>query len=516
MINTWWVTRPKRKLDSVPETLALIADHALDEQWSGERGTHLAVEEALEQAGLKRPGDRRDQRGGGARTYFAWLKSLGLIFQYNGQTKLTLAGEAIINGDSPVSVLKGQILKYQFPSAFSISRNVEVHPRFKIHPFWFLLKLLRDYRLGYYLTQDEIARVVIGEAQNESDATYERVVYSILRYREEGGIQNVSEFVEQYGSTRERVNPDCPFRSFDDTANTFLNWLDYTQLVVRESGKVSILPEKISEVDSIIGQRITFIDRPEDEVFFQRKYGIDPKHNKDTRNLTQSSTITATVLAQNKVRTAFIAESIKRPIFRINAEIIDLICERTGISEALVEDTLSTFYPNGAVSSFMSNYFQMAFNGREEATEFEKATCQLFDSAFGFETHHVGPIGLTPDVLLISNESGYQAIIDNKAYSKYSISNDHHNRMVHNYIRGLPNYSSSPNDLAFFSYIAGGFSSAINGQLASIYEETQVKGSAISVSTMIEMVERNQKNSYSHEDIKNIFSVGRKISSSDL
>jgi hypothetical protein len=149
-------------------------------------------------------------------------------------------------------------------------------------------------------------------------------------------------------------------------------------------------------------------------------------------------------------------------------------------------------------------------------TEFEKATCQLFDSAFGFETHHVGPIGLTPDVLLISNESGYQAIIDNKAYARYSITNDHHNRMVHNYIRGLNNYSSSHNEFAFFSYIAGGFSSAINGQLASIYEETQVKGSAISVSTMIEMVERNQKNIYSHEDIKNIFSVGRKISSSDL
>ena len=49
MINTWWVTRPKRKLDSVPEVLALIAEHSLDEQWSGERDTHLAVEKALEE-----------------------------------------------------------------------------------------------------------------------------------------------------------------------------------------------------------------------------------------------------------------------------------------------------------------------------------------------------------------------------------------------------------------------------------------------------------------------------------
>ena len=34
---------------------------------------------ALEKAGLKREGERRDQTGGGARTYKAWLASLGLI-----------------------------------------------------------------------------------------------------------------------------------------------------------------------------------------------------------------------------------------------------------------------------------------------------------------------------------------------------------------------------------------------------------------------------------------------------
>lgn len=516
MINTWWVTRPKRKLDSIPEVLALIAEHSLDEQWSGERDTHLAVEKALEDAGLKRSGDRRDQRGGGARTYYAWLKSLGLVFQYNGQMKLTLAGEAIINGDSPVSVLRGQVLKYQFPSSFSLSRNVEVNPQFKIHPFWFLLRLLRDMRLGYYLSQEEIGRVVIEEALNESDSTYEKVVRSILQYREDGAIQNVSEFVEIYGSTRDKPNPECPFRSFDDTANTFLNWLEYTQFVYRDAGKVAILPEKISEVDAIISRRLSFIERPEDEVFFQRKYGIDPKHDKDTRNLTQSSTITATVIAQNKVRSAFIAESLKRPIGRIDASLIDAISDQTGISERFVEETLYAFYPNGAISSFMNNYFQMAFKGREEATDFEKATCELFSSAFGFETHHVGPIGLTPDVLLISDGAGYQGIIDNKAYARYSISNDHHNRMVHNYIRGLRNYSDSPLPLSFFSYIAGGFSPSINGQISSIINETQVSGSAISVSNVISLVERNQTQTYNHKDLLRIFSLGRQVLSTDL
>ena len=80
MLNYWWVTRPKRKLDSIPEVLAQFAEISLNQEWSGQREYHLAYEAALEKAGLKRIGDRRDQTGGGARTYKAWLKSLGLIF----------------------------------------------------------------------------------------------------------------------------------------------------------------------------------------------------------------------------------------------------------------------------------------------------------------------------------------------------------------------------------------------------------------------------------------------------
>ena len=66
----------------------------------------------------------------------------------------------------------------------------------------------------------------------------------------------------------------------------------------------------------------------------------------------------------------------------------------------------------------MTKYFEMAFKGRDEATEFEKATVELFQDVFGFEARHVGSIGLTPDVLLLSDENGYQAILDNKAYHK--------------------------------------------------------------------------------------------------
>ena len=49
MLNYWWVTRPKRKLDSIPEVLATFAEISLNQEWSGQRDVHLAYEEALEE-----------------------------------------------------------------------------------------------------------------------------------------------------------------------------------------------------------------------------------------------------------------------------------------------------------------------------------------------------------------------------------------------------------------------------------------------------------------------------------
>ena len=103
-----------------------------------------------------------------------------------------------MNGDSPVDVLKGQVLKYQFPSAFSIGRNVNVSPRFKIHPFVFLLKLLMDDRIQYLKT-DEIANIIIVEAENETDTCFEYIVKRLLSYRNYGIETLPADFYERYG-----------------------------------------------------------------------------------------------------------------------------------------------------------------------------------------------------------------------------------------------------------------------------------------------------------------------------
>ena len=517
MLNYWWVTRPKRKLNSIPEVLATFADLSLNEEWKGQRDSHLAYEEALEVAGLKRKGERRDHTGGGARTYKAWLVSLGLIFtqESTGRIKLTLAGEAIMNGESPVKVLTNQILKYQFPSAFSVSRGVQVASRFKIRPFRFLLRLLSDDRIQY-LTEEEIAKIVVTEAETENKKCFEYIVDRIIQFRSYGDECLEEDFFLKYQSSKGGINLEHPYSHLMDLANTLINWLEYTQLVKREDKKVEILDEKQEEVNNILQDTTPMIDRPESHEYFQRKYGVDLKHKKDSRDLTKSVTITPYIIARQKVKKAYIAESLKRPITGITSELVDCIVEFTGINGKTVEEILIETYPTGAVSAYLTKYFEMAFKGRDEAAEFEKATVELFKDVFGFKTSHVGPIGLTPDVLLISDSDGYQAIIDNKAYKKYTISNDHYNRMVHNYLANVKRYSDSEYPMAFYSYIAGGFGSNIEKQLSAIYSETKIHGSAISVSNIIKMVEKQSTCPYTHAAIRKIFSVNRQVLISDI
>ena len=517
VLNYWWVTRPKRKLNSIPEVLAAFSNVALSARWSGSRDVHIRFEEELERTGLKRVGQRRDQGGSGGRTYQAWLSSLGLIFiqQDTGIPYLTLAGEAIIEGKSPVAILTEQVLKYQFPSPFGIKTHVS--SKFHVHPFIFILKLLADDRVAF-LTQDELAKVVITEGVDESDKCYEDVVSQLLRYRSFGDSSLPNDFIDTHMPSSGRINLKHPYSHLTDTANTMMNWLEYTQLVHREEGKILILPEKEQQVREILSKQYPFINRPDDHEFFQRRYGLDPWHQKDTRNLLKTSSVSSYQVEAQRIRQEFISKSMHRLITSIDSLLIDEIAEKTGASLRAVEEVLYKEYPHGAVGGFLAEYYEMAFRGRDEAIDFEIATTSIFNDVFGFKSIHLGQKGSrsAPDVLLISESDGYQAIIDNKAYSQYSITGDHHNRMVHNYIEGISNYSDYNLPIGFFTYISGGFISTINKQIHSEVEASHTPGSAITVGNIIKLVESQGTRNRTHEDLRKLFGINRQILLTDL
>lgn len=247
-------------------------------------------------------------------------------------------------------------------------------------------------------------------------------------------------------------------------------------------------------------------------------YGIDPKHKKDLRDLGKAKTITAEIILESKIRQAYISLALKKPISSITPQLIDEIHRQTGANEVTVEKYLQKNYPNGSIGAFMTSYFEMAFKGKDEAIDFEKATTEIFTSVFKYKAQHLGQTGSTsaPDILLISDEDGYQSIIDNKAYSEYSINGDHHNRMVHNYIRNIKNYSSCEYPIGYFSYIAGGFIKSIDKQIQAVASESGVNGSGITVGNFIKLIERNQIKPFSHKELRKIFGLNKQILLEDI
>lgn len=365
------------------------------------------------------------------------------------------------------------------------------------------------------LSTDEVGKIVITEAETEKD--FENIVNRIIAYRNYGDEVLPEDFFARYIPDVGTESTD-PFLKLIDIANTMFNWLEYTQLIGRDTGIIFIPEENKEEVKRILEEKSPLISNPQDSEFFQRKYGTDPWHKKDTRNLLDTRAVTSRSIDVQRIKNALIMLASKKPIRSIDNSIIEYVVDNTGTDRILVENTLKSSFPHGLIGGFLANYYEMAFKGTEEAIDFEKATTDLFRDIFGYNAVHLGQTGSksAPDILLVSDSEGYQAIIDNKAYSKYSITGDHHNRMVHNYLEKVSNYSQSTYPVGFFSYIAGGFISTFDKQVASEIEESHINGSGITVATFIKMIEKNSETPYSHKQLRDVFSIGREIKLADI
>lgn len=489
--------------------------------WDQDRTeTGLKVESLLEEAGLKRRGERRDQGAGGARTYRAWLKSLGLVFMKDGVLHLTSAGQAIVEGAPPAPILTKQVLTYQFPSAFTHKGASEVDPSFKVRPFILVLQLLRDPRLSGFLTErDDIAKIVLCYGTSNHQDTIDSVAERIIELRNFGIESLEDKYLEKFKSTRSNeTHLDQLFENLSNIANTAGNWLGYTQLITRDNGTWRLTMNIDDEVDELIRNSLStqLIKDSDNEEKFQRRYGLKPGQSKDTRNLTAARSITSSSIAERSVEITFQALSTTRIVETISLEIVKEISDGTGVPADKVEQILSKKYPNGAVDGFMNSYAQMAFNSRENATEFEIATAEIFGEVFGLDARHIGAQGLRPDVVLSSREVGYGAIIDSKAYKNgYSLGVSQQNRM-RDYIRDFRDYALDDNPLGFFSYVVSDYKSSIESQLEKISRETGVSGSAITARDIIRMVRRHQSQPYTHQEIRKLLSGNRAINVADF
>lgn len=494
---------------TILSALVAFSDVCVGKKWSGNTELQLAFEDELGNRAIIEHGSlrarRAEQGGGGIRTLFKQMKDLGLVFleDENKKCRLTLIGEALVKGSiSFVDAMRLQLQRYQYPSAAVWSGSGSVDHSFKVHPFQFLFRLLRDSRLENYLSMEEMSGIVIHYAYSDDKEIFENVVDKIIKYRR---FNQIEDFVE-----------DTRTKTYSDIANTFFNYISLTQFIDRGNKIISIRQGKEAEVDEFIGGVSSFIGHPELAENYQRKYGRGLAA-KDLRNFDRENTLSQKEMNEARICKEYVLLALKTPITGITPDIVENISNHTGIDEKTVEKFLLRNYPHGNVSDFFVSYKELAHMGTAGAREFELATCEMFKKIFKMRAVHVGPIGNTPDVFIESEQSGYCGIIDNKAYKNgYSISGAHKRVMEDVYIPNYKLYGKSKLPLAFFTYIAGSFGSNINSQINTIRRDTGVNGSAMPVDIFINLAQDYAEKGYDHDVLKRIFSVNREVQLSDL
>lgn len=525
-MNTWMVPRNIRRLTKIPQILSSFFLTIEDgEKWGGNRELQRKFEIILEESGIKGRGQPWDANSGGARTFIAQLKALGLIFLDTTVDppvhRTTLAGEAIINGENPITILQYQLLKLQYPSPYSASQGVNISPEFKIRPVVFVCKLLLDNDIAF-ITKKEFGRFVIVYGKTEEDFSYVKDL--ILDYRRDPENYVLPATFMQDSCSARTTNHSLEKRitHLEDIANTFFNYLDSTQLVIRpeSADKIQIDPVTVRLIKSFIDERRPLIRYDDDDIAFQRKYGVDPKHTKDTRRF-NSGTVNDNLIIEKMVMTSFFNLASTSIISDINNEVVDAIYERTGIRKEDIIRILERKHPEG-LSYFEESFLNMSKKGKEEAIDFEKAVAKIFQSMFGYKAKHIGQTkpknrgsGGNADVIIISTQENYSGIIDAKAYSSYSITNDHKNRLLHNYISNAVEYSEEK-PIKFFMYVSGGFSSAFNEGLADMCRASKLSGSGITAKNLIRLTRKVKETEITHSQLLELFSKGFEITSIDI
>ena len=519
--NTWWVTRPKRSLAAVPGVLRELAAAVSGQPWrEGGQDAQRAYERQLEASALKANRPKRDPNGGGPRTYVAWLRSLGLLWEgADGQLYLTLAGEAIVQGDENLmEIMSRQVLHYQFPSYFSTSTFLSrVEARFKVRPFVFILQLLLDPRLEGYLTQkDDVAKIAVCYGESNSQACVDDVVERILALRERGDASLPADYLSTFASGRSaETSLDKLFANLNDIANTMGNWHSQTQLVTRSHGGEWRIADGAEDdvrrtVDAMLGKKL--LADWTDQERFQRRYGLTPGKSKDTRAVQPIQNVSAEVVLEREIVKEYTEYASTHLVTELDDDLVNAIAARLAADPAKVRDVLRQRFSAG-YGGFLMHYTELAQGSNTAATKFEQATTEIFSKVFGYQAEHIGAQPLRPDVVLYSETERYGAILDTKAYAKrYTLSHDQRG-VMRNYVVDYPKYKLGDGDLAFFSYVSGRFGPNIDAQLAEVSERADgVPGSAITAHDIVLMCKRHLgTEKYTHAQLRDIFSGNKQV-----
>lgn len=523
--RVWMFPRCIRRIDpwKIAQILTLFCQYTNASYWGGNQELQNEFCKALEASGLKRNGDQYDPTSGGPRTYLAQLRSLGLMFvRENNSLWLTKAGQDIVDGKPPLPILQKLLLRYQYPSMYSVGQNVKIHPNIKVKPFVFILKLLNAPEIGYLTNEEMVIPIIYGHNPN----CYNICIEKILQLRNGQSIFNIISDDNDYhtprtiGRTKEKALKDIM-----DIANTCKNYLQACCLIdtIKEAGakeQITINTDMLDIIQTAFNNEDKFIPIHNEESF-QRAFG-SWDGSKDTRNLRTQQPESVTSVQSSIILANFFKYSGKNIISGVPEEFIHQMNSGFGFNKALITDTI-TPYLGDSLSFFESTFIELSKGGTATALNFEKAVCSLFKDKLNFDARHTGQfkrpsgtVGGYADVFAVALDNIHCAIIDAKASPRYSLSSDDYYKMKDNYI---PNYVELNNGkslkLEFCSYVAGGFSSGVDSKLKVLSNESGVSASAISAFELLNLVQ-NSKVVNKQDFIRETFKKSKLLKSEDF
>ncbi|VEW10782.1 AlwI restriction endonuclease [Brevibacterium casei] len=512
----WMLSRPQRKLYRLPLTVSALNEAAAESQWGGNRESHIAFEEILEREGIKRPGPRRDRTGSGGRTHAALVRSLGLAFNSveTGRLELTLAGIALAEGGNPSAVLKHQVMKFQYPSVYSISSGVDISRSFRLRPFVLLLRLLVHPDLGGYLTQDEVARVVILIGTGDTAADTNRVAAEIKQYRSTG--VNELEFLERFGKGDDTFEKLVD--RLGDIANTVFNWLELTGVIDRKPGQVELVAKGEDEAGKLIEKygHASLISNPEDEDKFQRRYGLPPGKTKDTRNLSGGTSITRAEFVRRRVTTILTRISEQELLVDgATPEVVARLVDETDFDHSEVAKIATNVLgTDRTLDNFLYTYQSLPHSSAKDAPrKFEQATAEIFRRVFKLDAECVGQAGREPDVV-VTKPGEWRGIVDTKAYDgDYSLPSSHE-RAMKEYVETYQNRDGEV--LEFWVFIAASVSRGAHRKAKMLAERIETSGVVIGMFAWLEMIRKAGSGSMDSDQMAALFQSSGELTMADV
>ncbi|WP_341963437.1 restriction endonuclease (plasmid) [Planococcus maritimus] len=455
--KVWFITRPERDPKFHEDALRSLqtATNNFTEKWSGERTLHKRYEEVLANDELKRQNISND--GSGGRTWAAMLRTFSYVYiDESGILKPTKAGLALLAGVKVRENVTKQILTLQIPNAYFLDSGFrpKFEEDFQIRPARFLIRLVNQKELDYYVTKEEIVFFALTAHQ---DKDLFNVTQKIKEFRSADALAK-DEMKKQIAADFEhRERSDKAARDFaaahGDVAHTYMMLCDYTELADYLRGDALRVP---ADKQARTTQKLLELDT---RYPFSKRYLISAERFAEHAGLDadsyKASSYGSIIPASNSAKSLRMVHQLlaKYPLIQTMSEeeITDILKEKLTEREA---QKYAALLADPQYSALNEDFVESYLNEENDRT-FEDKTAEVL-KAIGFEVElrpkSVGEGIITQIEILIHVDEDNICIIDAKMFRpKFPLAAHLASHMGSEY---LPNYQGyKGKSVSTFGYV---------------------------------------------------------------